>query len=121
MFKSLSDIGFNVRPDTGVPGFRVGLPEDPPGFAINNDGSIRRAGTSNTPVYGFDPDALSLPIASSLSGPITGVTTDEYCRQIVANCRTKCSARYEALGGGLGFPWMRICIRDCVAPSGCSY
>jgi hypothetical protein len=32
MFKSLSDIGFNVRPDTGVPGFRVGLPEDPPGL-----------------------------------------------------------------------------------------
>lgn len=33
---------FKFVPDTSVPGFRVGLPDDPPGFSIDEDGSVRR-------------------------------------------------------------------------------
>jgi hypothetical protein len=29
---------FNVSPDTGLPGFRVDLPEDQPGFRIDKNG-----------------------------------------------------------------------------------
>src|SRR5260370_26977686 len=120
MYNAQPELGFNVSPAI-TPGFRVGLPEDLPGFRINQDGSVRRVSSSNAPAYGFNPYALNLSVAASPTAPPTPVATDDYGREIIANCRTKCSARYEALGGGLGFPWMRVCIRDCVAPSGCSY
>jgi hypothetical protein len=34
---------FNLRPKTGLPGFRVGQPEDQPGFAIDENGEGRSA------------------------------------------------------------------------------
>ena len=120
MRNNLQYIGFNVQPNTGVPGFRVGLAEDTPSIATDMDGSTRRV-NSGMSAPSYNPYAPYLDVAAFLPAQPTRVATDDYCRQIIANCRTKCSARYEALGGGLGFPWMRVCIRDCVAPSGCSY
>jgi hypothetical protein len=34
---------FNFRPPTGVPGIRVEVPDDPPGFRVGNDGESQRA------------------------------------------------------------------------------
>lgn len=53
---------FKFNPQTGVPGFRVGLTEDPPGFAIEPDGSVRRAipGTPSAPAFGYDPNGNAL-------------------------------------------------------------
>jgi len=52
---------FNIKPPS-VPGFRVGLVEDQPGFAINDDGSTRSAPTAGSAVPGlggyFSGDAL---------------------------------------------------------------
>jgi len=33
---------FNFPSNAGLPGFRVGRPDDPPGFRMNQDGSVRR-------------------------------------------------------------------------------
>jgi len=64
MFNVQPELGFNVSPAI-TPGFRVGLPEDLPGFRINQDGSVRRVSSSNAPAYGFNPYALNLSVAAS--------------------------------------------------------
>src|SRR5260370_33996126 len=46
---------FNFRPPTGVPGFRVGLEEEVPGFNIGPDGSVRSTGSPDAPPYGYYP------------------------------------------------------------------
>jgi hypothetical protein len=48
---------FNFRPPTGVPGFRVGLEEEVPGFNIGPDGSVRSTGSPDAPnrSAGFSP------------------------------------------------------------------
>lgn len=42
MFNVLPYIGFNVQPDAGLPGFRVGRPEDRLGLRIDQNGSVSR-------------------------------------------------------------------------------
>jgi hypothetical protein len=54
------------------------------------------------------------------------VRTADNCPEIIEGCRRQCTDRYVAgtLGGARGpdAPLvLRRCIRDCVAPSGCSY
>jgi hypothetical protein len=39
---------FSVRPNNYCPGFRVAMPEDPPGFRVDEDGSVRTAGPADT-------------------------------------------------------------------------
>lgn len=46
---------FNFRPPTGVPGFRVGLEEEVPGFNVGPDGSVRSTGSPDAPPYGYYP------------------------------------------------------------------
>jgi RHS repeat-associated protein len=50
-------IMFNFVPQTDLPGFRVGLPEDPPGFRIDQNGSVRRmlGGSPSAPAVDYDP------------------------------------------------------------------
>ena len=123
---------FNVSSVQDSPGFRVGQPKDVPGFRVrpfipgfrlNTAGQSvdgNPASTVGVSAYGITPYIPGLS-DMDMPAPATPVVTDDYCRQVIANCRTQCATRYEALGGNLGFPWMRKCIRDCVAPSGCSY
>src|SRR5262245_52950296 len=45
---------FNVVPARDVPGFRVGMPEETPGFRVNADGSVGPptfGGVSNVPAF----------------------------------------------------------------------
>ena len=57
---------FNFRPPTGLPGFRVGVAEEEPGFRIGTDGSVDPAlpGASNAAVLGYDPYGNALQIAA---------------------------------------------------------
>ena len=61
---------FNVSPDTGLPGFRVNLPEDQPGFRIDKNGWASRAyaSTPNAPALGhdFSPAGLFYNTSSGL-------------------------------------------------------
>ena len=121
MFNVQPELGFNVSPAV-TPGFRVGLPEDRTASSIDTIEPMSRAGSSNATAYAFNPYIFDLGVATSPLAPPSRVSVDDdYYPKIIANCRSQCSARYETLGGELGFPWMRVCIRNCVAPSGCSY
>lgn len=85
MFNVQPELGFNVSPAI-TPGFRVGLPEDLPGFSIDQNGSVRRAfaGNSNGPgfsygSYGNSPgpfglDPVTNPYTSVERNPVN--TTD---------------------------------------------
>ena len=48
---------FNFRPPTRVPGFRVGVEEEDPGFSVDPDGSVRPAlpGVSDAPADNYFP------------------------------------------------------------------
>jgi hypothetical protein len=74
MFNVQPELGFNVSPAI-TPGFRVGLPEDLPGFRIDKNGSVRRmfGGSSNVPAFDYDPYGntrltTSLPTGFSYPG-----------------------------------------------------
>jgi len=67
----------NVLPDIRWPGFRVGLPEDQPGFRISDDGSVRTGFAADPSLVSFgghdpygnpasaaDPGSLGTPDAS---------------------------------------------------------
>jgi hypothetical protein len=69
---------FNFVPQTGVPGFRVGLPENLPGFRINQDDSVRRVNSADAPAYGLSPYALDSGVAAAPTAPPTPVATDDY-------------------------------------------
>jgi len=117
MFNFVPRLGFNVQPEA-LPGFQV---SDPTAASTDINRSRGGADSANPEAYIFNPYTFSLGVATPPLAPPSPVSTDDYCREVVANCRRQCAARYETLGGSLGFPWMRKCIRDCVAPSGCSY
>lgn len=53
---------FNFPSNTGLPGFRVGIPEDEPGFRMMPDGSIRQNAepVPTTNPRNFAPDGWSL-------------------------------------------------------------
>src|SRR5215813_4985895 len=56
---------FKFVPDTEVPGFRVGLPDDPPGFRIAEDGSVRSPVLPPPTVpFGYDPYSNILQITA---------------------------------------------------------
>ena len=57
---------FNFRPNTGLPGFRVGVAEEDPGFRINTDGSVGPTlpSTSNAAVFAYDPYGNALQTAA---------------------------------------------------------
>jgi hypothetical protein len=50
-------IMFKFLPTTALPGFRVGLPEDVPGFNIDNNGLPRRGFVGSS---GYRPDGVRL-------------------------------------------------------------
>jgi hypothetical protein len=48
---------FKFASDNAVPGFRVGLPDELPGFRIDENGSVRRPllAAPGAPAFGYDP------------------------------------------------------------------
>jgi hypothetical protein len=68
---------FNFRPDTDVPGFRVGMPDDEPGFNIAPDGSPRQVPSGMPQENGFAPSPLQ-PVAAG----------DLACQGIEAGCQS---------------------------------
>jgi hypothetical protein len=123
-----------------LPGFRVGVVEDPPGFRMAPDGSVLGSSAAtakeapgdswiptipwNVPSDGILPDFLSgFPQRSrdAPAFPSPDIQTADYCSRVIANCKDRCAGIYADKGGSLGFPWMRKCIRDCVTPTGCVY
>lgn len=132
--------GFHVtEPVEEVPGFRVGVVEDPPGFRVAHDGPVlgrdsviakeALAGSWippiswNVPYDGIAPDFFGgFPQRSrDAPAPSSDIRTADYCSRVIANCKDRCSGIYADKGGNLGFSWMRKCIRDCVTPTGCVY
>ena len=59
---------FNFRPTTGLPGFRVGVEEEVPGFRVNTDGSVGPTlpGASDA----ADPSGNALQIAAPTAFPV---------------------------------------------------
>ena len=117
-----------------VPGFRVRVA---PGFDMAPDGPVfgrssviaEEALGGPRPIWwnglvdGIAPDFLSgFPQRSrNAPAPSSDIQTADYCSQVIANCKDRCSGIYADKGGNLGFSWMRKCIRDCVTPTGCVY
>jgi hypothetical protein len=109
MFNFVPRLGFNVQPEA-LPGFQV---RDPTAASTDINRMAGGADSSNATAYIFNPYTFSLGVATPRFAPPSPVSTDDdYCREVVANCRRQCAARYEVLGGSLGFPRMRKCIRD---------
>ena len=123
-----------------LPGFRVSVVEEPPGFRMAPDGSVLGSSSAtakeapwgswiptmpwNVPSGGIVPDFLSgFPQRGrdAPAFPSSDMRTADYCSRVIANCKDRCSGIYADKGGSLGFPWMRKCIRDCVTPTGCVY
>jgi len=121
MLNNPPHIGFNVPSIPSWIGFRVGAEQDHLGPETATEYAMPHASAADMGEEIVNPYVPYLRIGSIPLGPQPLPVTDDYCRQVIANCRTKCAERYELLGGNLGFPWMRMCIRDCVAPSGCGY
>ena len=118
MFNVPTHFGFNVSPDLETPGFRVG-PTGSPVKAGDYASGYPSTMASPANMGVLLPDFFR---SSGSSVPITPASAGlDNCPEIIANCKAMCFAQYEELGGELGFVWMRRCIRDCVAPTGCSY
>ena len=117
MFNVRPVIGFNVSAPV-TPGFRVNASRDPGAFRSDEAAPLSWKG--NPYIFGdlLTPYGLDLPPKEP---PFSPASTDDYCREVVRNCNAKCLDRYELLGGQLGPVWWRRCVRDCVAPTGCSY
>jgi hypothetical protein len=81
---------FNFAPVRDLPGFRVGLSEDPPGFRINEDGSVRHSGLST--VGGADPSAQQwaamqpLPCATAHRACVDSGRPEGLCLRALYNC-----------------------------------
>ena len=117
MFDVRPVIGFNVSAPV-TPGFRVDSSGNP--AALHDEAAAPGSWNRNPQV----PTNLPWPYALHLPAkepPFSPASTDDYCREVVRNCNAKCLDRYELLGGQLGPVWWRRCVRDCVAPTGCSY
>ena len=117
---------FNAVADTGVPGFRVGYPEDEPGFRVGiAHGKSVFAGPSAFPFGAYAPVDVVAPVVD-WEGPYSprGLHADVNCREIIEGCRVRCTDQQYAPGRLLGSDApsiLRRCIRNCAAPSGCSY
>jgi len=117
MFDVRPAIGFNFSaPPT--PGFRVDASGNP---GVRQDDGIVSSSWKGNPYVLADllqPYPLDLPTGKPLYSP---AADDDYCQRVVRNCQTKCADQYELLGRNLGPSWFRVCVRNCVLPSGCSY
>jgi hypothetical protein len=76
---------FKFNPNTGVPGFRVGQPEDQPGFRINPDGSVPSTDPAAPIGYGFSPSPATLPASPAVQPAAAG---DLECQGFAAGCQS---------------------------------
>jgi hypothetical protein len=138
---------FNSHFHTDLPGFRLSMTEDEPGFRIDTNDSIRHSVVS-APSHVFYPGGANADPSAGLNAYASVSPADfvnsrsnstayrmlgaspymqkaDNCPQIIENCRLRCTGRYldgMLPGRGSDAPMvLRRCIRDCVGPSGCSY
>ncbi len=115
---------FNFRP-TALPGFRVGLPDDVPGFNIDSNGLPRRElgdssgqgpalmasllenliGPTNSPAYKFGVD---------LAGPLVPGVLAAIGRSRHEECLDKCLHLLPSPSGDLQASEFRKCYRECM-------
>ena len=118
-------IMFTLLPTTALPGFRVGLPEDGPGFNIDNNGLPRRGfvdssgrgtrlmesvwenpiGPTNWMAYKFGQDAAQ-PSAPDMLAAISRSKREE--------CLDKCLHLLPSPSGDLQASEFRKCYRECI-------
>ena len=118
-------IMFNFRPTTTLPGFRVGLPDDVPGFNIDSNGLPRHElGDSS----GQGP-ALMAPLLQNLIGPTNspaykfgvglagpsppGILAAHRPLKMTRNVSTNVSTCCRLPGRSAGSEF-RKCYRDCM-------
>ncbi len=84
---------FNFPSNAGLPGFRVGRPDDPPGFRMNQDGSVGRfAGAPSTA-----PDDNALQTTGLLTGFGSAATVaSEPSGVIPVNCTSPDMPQYHS-------------------------
>ena len=105
--------GFHVRDSDEVPGFRMPVGDAEPHISNGLD------------LYSPYPfAAIGGSYATSpwqYSNPGADMAVD--CEKIIAECHDRCVSRFEIrpFPEGDQFVGYRRCMRDCVAPSGCSY
>jgi hypothetical protein len=118
-------IMFKFLPATALPGFRVGLPEDVPGFNIDNNGLPRRGfvdsssqgtppmgsvwenpiGPTNWIAYKFGEDSAR-PSVSDMLAAISRSKREE--------CLDKCLHLLPSPSGDLQSSEFRKCYRECI-------
>jgi len=118
-------IMFKFLPTTALPGFRVGLPEDVPGFNIDNNGLPRLGfvgssgpdtppmgsvwenpiGPTNWIAYKFGQDPAR-PSASDMLAAISRSKREE--------CLDKCLHLLPSPSGDLQASEFRKCYRECI-------
>ena len=116
---------FNFTPRTDVPGFRVGLPDDVPGFNIDNNGLPRRGfarssnpdirlmgsvwenpiGPTNWIAYKYGQDA-ERPSPLDMFAAISRSKREE--------CLDKCLHLLPSPSGDLQSSEFRKCYRECI-------
>lgn len=136
--------GFNVDPSVFEPGFHVDEKEARR-WAILNAPDVGRSfslpvkdagmpglraqavndilGQPTDAARTYDPFGLDVLVPLP---PLPYHRTTVNCAKIISDCKDRCAARFEIQpfpgpSGANQFTMMRRCIRDCVAPSGCSY
>jgi hypothetical protein len=110
-----------------VPWLRLPTGRDDHGYPPADMNAYALRSTPDFPAATYQPASYypnSLPWYWLPAFP--NVQTADNCPEIIENCRQQCTDRYSAgtLRGARGpdAPLvLRRCIRDCVAPSGCSY
>ncbi len=121
-------IMFNFTPDTGFPGFRV-RPEDPPSFAIDENGSTRRAFVGSS---SYDTRNLTTPFWGNLLGPKSWIAPefvlaaassasnmmDANSRSKHEECVAKCLRMLPSPFGDLQSSEFRKCYRECMGGLG---
>ena len=60
---------FNVPKRDRLPGFRVGIPDDVPGFRLNQDGSIRQSPSEDAAIPAAHRPRVPLPKMEGNPGP----------------------------------------------------
>jgi len=123
---------FNVSPRSVVPGFNVQVP----GFRLplprGGDDARYPPADMNAYVLRSEPDFAATYQPSPNSLPwywlpeFPNVRTADNCPEIIDNCQRQCVDQFAAgtLRGARGSDApmvLRRCVRECVAPSGCSY
>ncbi|HLJ20503.1 MAG TPA: hypothetical protein VKU84_09905 [Stellaceae bacterium] len=103
---------------------QLGLPEiSPPAFSRLNDLAFLLKFNPNVGLEARDSHGRwTSGAGGGARGPVIPVIGpfSPECVKAITDAKNRCAQRYANLGGGLGFDWMRRCIRMFV-PEECGY